>query len=534
MKKYQKVLLVIILLLITAYAVVQVYFSFYLEEQLRDRLIEEVNKNTENKYNFDVADLNLTLIGKSVQLEGVTLNASEESETNFELTIGAIAFTDLDMNNLTENREFIVNEIIISDPAISLIMADNGSKDVEPDQITRQLTSEFLTYANNVSINEITIESAQAELKSDEDSEPVFSFSDTDLKFYNTVFDSSSLNTDRIFPFEDADGTIRSSNYRTSNKMYEIHTEQFEFSTTNNLAVIDNFELDPIPDEDEFFERTGHQTDRVEASVSSAELRDINMENLMETSSYELGLVDINDWEVKVFRNKRYPKEENRSQKPLPQQVLDELNFSVGLDSVKLHNGNIRYTELEVHSDERGSVEFAELNATLTNITNIDENIRKNGNLELDAETNLMGESKLNANFVLPYGRLSQSITGSVDALDPRILNTVLEPLALIRIDNGEVHSLNFDMDLEEQSAAGEVTIIYDDLNISLLDDDGLDKNLRTRISSFFANNFAVKKDNSEDDPRTGEVSFERDSEKSVFNYWWKSLQSGLESSIGI
>jgi len=534
MKKYQKVLLGLILLLITAYAAVHVYFSFYLEEQLRERLIEEVNNNTENKYNFDVADLNLTLTGKSIQLEGVTLNASEESETNFELTIGAIAFNGLDMNNLTENREFIVNEIIISDPAFSMVMADNGSEDMEPDQITRQLTSGFLTYSNQVSINEITIQSAEAEMKSDEDSEPVFSFSETDLKFYNTVFDSSSLNADRIFPFDDADGTIRNANYRTSNEMYEIRAEQFELSTTNSLALLENIVLDPIPDEDEFFERIGHRTDRVEVSVSSAELQDINMENLMDMSSFELGLMDINEWEVRVFRNKRYPKKENRSEKPLPQQMLDELDFSVGLDSVKLHDGNIRYTELEEHSDERGSVEFAELNATLTNITNIEEDIRENGNMELDAETSLMGESKLNAHFVFPYGELSQSISGSVDAMDPTILNTVLEPLALIRIEDGEVHSLTFDMELGEQSAAGEVITIYDDLNISLLDDDGLDKNLRTRISSFFANNFAVKKDNSEDDPRIGEVSFERESEKSVFNYWWKSIRSGLESGIGL
>jgi hypothetical protein len=184
--------------------------------------------------------------------------------------------------------------------------------------------------------------------------------------------------------------------------------------------------------------------------------------------------------------------------------------------------------------DERGFVEFDELNATLTNITNIVENIRGNGNLVLDVETSIMGESKLNANFVLPYGEFTQSISGSVEALDPTILNAVLEPLALIRIEDGDVHSLHFDMELGENSAAGEVTIIYDGLNISLLDDDGLDKNLRTRISSFFANTFAVKSDNREDDPRIGEVSFERDREKSVFNYWWKSLQSGLESSIGL
>jgi hypothetical protein len=538
MKRYQKVVLALLLLLITSYAAVQVYFSFYLEKQLRESLVEEVNSQTDGRYEFDVADLSLSLTGQSVQLEGVTLNSSDDHETAFGLTIGAIAFIGLDMNNLTENREFIVSEIIISDPSLSISLPDKVPEDTETemdtDQITRLLTTEILSYASQVSITEITFESAQAGLKTGEEDEPDFSFSDSDLKFYNTVFDSSSLNTNRIFPFDDADVTIRNANYRTSNGMYELQVDQLEFSTTTRLALLDNFVLDPIPGEDEFFEITGHRTDRIEASAATAELRNINVDNLMEVSSFELLKADITDWEVMVFRNKQFPVEENPSEKPLPQQLLEELDFSVALDSVILHNGIIRYTELEEHTDERGFVEFDELNATLTNITNIVENIRGNGNLVLDAETSIMGESKLNANFVLPYGEFTQSISGSVEALDPTILNAVLEPLALIRIEDGDVHSLHFDMELGENSAAGEVTIIYDGLNISLLDDDGLDKNLRTRISSFFANTFAVKSDNREDDPRIGEVSFERDREKSVFNYWWKSLQSGLESSIGL
>jgi hypothetical protein len=354
MKRYQKVVLALLLLLITSYAAVQVYFSFYLEKQLRESLVEEVNSQTDGRYEFDVADLSLSLTGQSVQLEGVTLNSSDDHETAFGLTIGAIAFIGLDMNNLTENREFIVSEIIISDPSLSISLPDKVPEDTETemdtDQITRLLTTEILSYASQVSITEITFESAQAGLKTGEEDEPDFSFSDSDLKFYNTVFDSSSLNTNRIFPFDDADVTIRNANYRTSNGMYELQVDQLEFSTTTRLALLDNFVLDPIPGEDEFFEITGHRTDRIEASAATAELRNINVDNLMEVSSFELLKADITDWEVMVFRNKQFPVEENPSEKPLPQQLLEELDFSVALDSVILHNGIIRYTELEEHT----------------------------------------------------------------------------------------------------------------------------------------------------------------------------------------
>jgi hypothetical protein len=53
-------------------------------------------------------------------------------------------------------------------------------------------------------------------------------------------------------------------------------------------------------------------------------------------------------------------------------------------------------------------------------------------------------------------------------------------------------------------------------------------------MKSVLANTFKVKSDNTGENIRTGAINVEREINKSVFNYWWKSMLSGLKSSIGL
>lgn len=534
MKTYQKVLIGIAILLVIAYSAIHIYFTFYLEDQLRETLVEEVNSTAENQYTFDVADLSISLLGRSLQLEGVTLQTSESSTRQIEITIGGLAFSGVEIRNFLNNRNLVVNRVDIASPSISISgsgQADSGS---ELDNLTPRATEELLKVLNSISIPEISITSINFEVKRGSNSEPYFSMNETDLIFYNTRLDSSTTTDERILPIEDIEGTIRNSEFRTENGLYIIKNEKFEFSSINNVANAEGLELQPALSEEDFFEEVGYRTDRIEVTSPLAEFRDIRFDELIKMESFEMSEIILNEVDIRVFRNKHYPQQENRSEKKLPQQMLEELGFPIGIETVTLNDSYIRYTELEEHTDERGYVDFANLNATISNTTNIADRLNENPEWILEAETDVMDRARLNAKFVLPHRELTEMITGTLEPMDATELNRVLEPLALIRIDEGQIQSLNFDMELGSTVATGEVEVIYENLKISLLDEDSMDENLRTRVGSFFANTFAVKNDNSEDDPRIGEVSYERVPEKSVFNYWWKSLQSGLEASIGL
>jgi hypothetical protein len=147
-----------------------------------------------------------------------------------------------------------------------------------------------------------------------------------------------------------------------------------------------------------------------------------------------------------------------------------------------------------------------------------------------------MGKARLTANFSFPMADSSnkQHIKGNLQPMEMQTLNEALVPLASVRINSGQILGMDFDMTLGEQQAEGEVKLRYEKLNISLLNKKSNKEEFANKISSLLANTFKIKSKNKGNDLRIGKVDFEREEEKSTFNYWWKSLLSGLQSSIGL
>lgn len=94
------------------------------------------------------------------------------------------------------------------------------------------------------------------------------------------------------------------------------------------------------------------------------------------------------------------------------------------------------------------------------------------------------------------------------------------------------MNSLEFDFTADNQNSMGKLIAIYDNLSIKTLDKETLEETTGNNIISFFANLIAVHSSNNDDDPREGEVEFEREEGYSMFSYWWKSLRSGIKSTI--
>ena len=109
----------------------------------------------------------------------------------------------------------------------------------------------------------------------------------------------------------------------------------------------------------------------------------------------------------------------------------------------------------------------------------------------------------------------------------------MLKFAALAEIKSGNVNSLMFSAQANDTYAFGNLNFGYDNLKILLLKNgkDGKEKGLL----SFLANTFVVKSANPLNDKfRAGEMNFKRDKTKSILNYWWKTVLSGLKDVIGI
>ena len=125
---------------------------------------------------------------------------------------------------------------------------------------------------------------------------------------------------------------------------------------------------------------------------------------------------------------------------------------------------------------------------------------------------------------------------GTLDNFELTNLNPTMEHLAKVRIESGKMNTMAFNFDYSNDVSNGSMLLLYEDLKMTALREKG-SRTTAHKVKSFFLNVLFAKR-NKEDEvrmaKRNGTIQFERDKKRSIFNYWWKSLATGITSSNSI
>src|SRR5690606_10171427 len=115
-------------------------------------------------------------------------------------------------------------------------------------------------------------------------------------------------------------------------------------------------------------------------------------------------------------------------------------------------------------------------------------------------------------------------------------LNPTMEHLARVWIESGNMTSLAFNFDYDDDVAYGSVLLLYEDLKMTAYKEN--EQCLEVNKIKTFILNVLFAKRNKEDEvrfaKRNGTIEFERDKKRSIFNFWWKSLAAGIKTSNSI
>ena len=126
---------------------------------------------------------------------------------------------------------------------------------------------------------------------------------------------------------------------------------------------------------------------------------------------------------------------------------------------------------------------------------------------------------------------------GSLGKLDATKLNSVTVPMGPARIREGMINGLEFDLKGSDLSMNGDVTFLYENLKVSLLEKDDSDsgKLEKARTKTLLANTI-IKNDNpkKKEEPRRAQPQLERDKNRSIFYLCWKTLFKGIISTVGL
>jgi hypothetical protein len=492
-----------------------------------ERYIENELKNMEvGKYQIQINHSKARILQRSVEINEVVV---ENTSAGITVKIPSVKATGIGLFPLLFNDRVIVNKVVVQQPEFILIQQEA----VEDKDIEESTASEADTDIDFIRIKKLEIGRAAFLLQNqrDQDLDTVFSIQ-AGVDLWNLT-----INSDRgHLTFNDHSAErfqmrMQQGMFNLPGGLYRLVFETLSLDSEKAVLEIENLGLKSRHPKFEIWRHTGTEIDWFDINIPQLVFHGIDIQSSLQDTAVVFRKALLNNMNAHIFRNKKPPFPEKPDTK-LPMEMLESLPFGFHADSILIKSSKVTYEELGEESSETGVITFNQLYATIYNLSTIDSLIT--GQTGMSARARIMNSALLEAEFTFPNRQTYRPYraSGRLEPVRIETFNPILVPSAFVRVEDGQIQRLEFEFTYNTNKSEGNLELEYEDLKITILDkDDGSKKTIKT----FIAQTFLLDKDNLEEERsyKEGSISFERDKKRSIFNYWWKSLFSGMKDILG-
>lgn len=445
-----------------------------------------------------------------------------EHDRNLLVDVKRVELKGLNTDHLIDQNKIVMDSLLLYEPHVRFGLASSKSANENPPKIEIggirlsngffKLFREDLNQGDTIAINQFAL----------------------NVNRFN--YDSSAQIKFSHHLFESLDFSGSSFTYQLPDALNMIEVEAYSYDHISKKIVLDEVKYSPLFNRGEYQTKIDYQKDWIDGSVRQFRIEGFEMDSLISNQKIQATHITINQLELDTHRDKRLPKEPE-IYKPLPQSLLKAIPYRVSIDSISVESSYISHSEFSENGELPGQIFFKNINANLGNITNDPAAVRNNNAMSFRATGSLMNTGNFNlfSKFYLADSLDTYELNGRIGTMELTELNRFLEHTAFVLIRDGKSQEATFKFEGNENYSLGEMTFYYTDLKINVLDQNSVDSpGFSSAMKTFFANTFVVNTKN----PhfifvRDGDIFHERDQSKSIFNYWAKSLLSGVVSSIG-
>lgn len=506
-KKYVWIVVSVVLIIISA----SVFFAYrYLPAFLHRTLKEKVSSLREDGIYIQYDSLQLNLAGRTMAIDTISIDIPQEKMS---AEIYGCNISSFNLLRLIFKRDIYLGAITAD--IVKFSISKKKIEKAEEDELSYK--SEQSVFINTIAIRQAFFRTGDSvsrdtmALKSRINIEGL-TINNTNEKQPVTVraMDMDSLVVD--FPF------------------YTFAFGHLKLDREHKRLTIDTVRIRPRFSKYEHARRKRVEDDRFHGMVTSFAMDGLNFATgdsvYINASTVKFKLL------MDVFRNKHYPFPK-RDYMPLPVDALAKLPFDLTIDTLRLFDSRILYEEIGEEADSSGTIYFDRLKAGIFHIST-DKNLPP---AFLEASSSFMGKGNLVMTCQFSNTKEPAMVKGSLSNFPLASMNDMLRPQAKIQIEDGTMLKLNFSFKFNDIRSDGAVDMSYKDLRIaSLRKDKDEEKAVRNKLLTLAINTF-IKDDAGRyvtGEKQTGIILFYRDRKKAIFNYWWKSLFSGLKSSFAL
>jgi hypothetical protein len=510
-----------ILIGIVAFALLIMLIAVIFVEPWAAKKIQSAFNDSSEKYHLEIDKVYISIFKSEIELESITMvsKPQHDSLTRLQAEISSIKFKGIKLFKALFKNDIDVREVIIFNSRVA------GKFPF------REKTGPSIVSPLNVSIENLIFDQLDVNIE-DELTSQAFSLNDAVLNVYELQL--AKLDTLSKDIFEQLDFKAQKYAMVSADSMYTITAIGVDYSAISYILAIDSFSVNPNYSNYEFTARHQFEIDRIEAGLSQISAYNFSATDYIKSGNLVSSYVKIGKLEMNIFRDKR--KEFNHVKKTAFQDILYNYPAKISIDSIGILSGNIIYTEHAEKANEPGIITFEKLNALVFNILNDTIYKTEKAFIGFDAEAFLMGKAKITAHM---KGRLFDNqntfdVDGTLSGMEAMELNPMLEKNAFIYATSGKIEAMSFSFRANNTKASGQMKLRYEGLNVAVknkMTDDTTA--LKERVISAIANLIIMHSNPMPgEELRQGNIDFERDPEKWLFNYCAKSIMSGVKSSV--
>jgi hypothetical protein len=306
--------------------------------------------------------------------------------------------------------------------------------------------------------------------------------------------------------------------------LYNVTVAHASYSRKKKEFRLDSLQVTPSETKSTFAKKIGHQVDQFTCTLPLLAIDGLEIDSTgrPDVRASHIGM----SFHMLVYRDKRYPLK-HRKPRRMPVNFMRQLDFNFAVDSVTVYPSFVSYEEFPENGENTGRIFFNELKASIHTLSNDSSR----GSTEMHVQSRFMDAGNLKAHFTFPLnGKKPYAVAGALTDFSMPQVNAMLVPVGNVKVESGKMHEMKFRFHYNSVKSDGELEVNYSDLKVLSLKKD--DRRTPNKILSLLIGVFVKKDIDGRDskDRRTGQIQWERDTQKGILNYWWKSVLSGIKS----
>jgi len=525
------------------------YWNTHKKRLIRETLENAVHEKTEGLYLIRYDSLNLDEVAGDLSVRNITLvydsvkfhalqETKEAPSILLRLEIQSIEVSGVKTPLALVDNEIVGKKIHIRNPIIQIIYTGEGEDSgrvVPNEEIYKQILGDL----NKIQVDTVEISGASIITKTLKSGKENIRLKNASIRLMEVAVDSVASNDDdRLLFSRQIALSVENVSWVSDDNFYKFVSDSIVINTSARSAYINSFHIKPTLSEDEFVKKRRTQDDRFDFSFGRITIHNLDMPGLFD-EHVTADNIHIGSASLKIYRDLSIPRDKKSRVGSYPHQILEKIPVPVTIKKIVLPGAFVEYKERNPRTTLAGKVQFHNTYATLTNVTNDKQAISKDNIMTAVTRTRFMNMTPFRVvwRFYLGHAKGRFDLKGDLGSFRFADVNVLTEPMGPARLDEGKLNDLQFNLSGSDYNMNGTVKMLYEDLKVSILEKEEGTKKLDKKNVASIAANIMIKNSNPEkkkDDPKIITLEMERNTNRSIFYFVWKSLLKGIKETVGI